>query len=274
MYGASGGAPQSDSVSVTLTMLVTVTGVLAAFAAILGSSSTSAVQIPASWGTCSRSLEQGALEQCLRAAMQRALTDLSRGSAALGTRPLDPLRLQSVRLLQGEAGTGPLTLDMTFHDAEVEGLRSAEVQRVRADLARGEIVADLRAASLQLRGPYEVRGRILLIPVNGNGMGIVRMDNATMRLAIHGHVERGNDQNSRLSVDAVDFDMVPEKTHFKFINEAKATQVEIMSRIVNDNDKAIMEALRPSISATFAKEIKDYATTIFNQVAFDDVFPQ
>ncbi|XP_052132832.1 protein takeout-like [Frankliniella occidentalis] len=201
--------------------------------------------------------------------MQRAIADLSGGNAQLGTRPLDPLKVQSVHLSQGE---GPFVLEMTFHDAEVDGLRGTVVQDVRADLARGEIVADLRTDSLQLRGPYDVRGRIILIPVNGNGMGIVRMDNPSMKMTMRGHQVVGDDQRNRFVVDSVDFDMVPEKTHFKFINEAKATQVEILTRVVNDNDKAIMEALRPSISATFAEEIKGYAETIFKQVAFDDMF--
>ena len=48
---------------------------------------------------------------------------------------------------------------------------------------------------------------------------------------------------------------------------------ELLSRVVSENDKSIMQEMRPTISAAFAKRIKEYVAPVFD-IPYDIIFPQ
>lgn len=98
---------------------------------------------------------------------------LPAGNAQLGLQSLDPFLVDQFRLNRG--GNGPLTIDMAFSNAVIDGIRDVRVDSVRADLDRGEISVDLSADTLNLRGDYRVSGKVILIPITGDGQTFIRM---------------------------------------------------------------------------------------------------
>lgn len=48
----------------------------------------------------------------------------------------------------------------------------------------------------------------------------------------------------------------------------------LLSRVVSENDKVIMQDLQPAVSEAFSQGFKQIANRIFDKVAFEDVFPQ
>lgn len=226
-------------------------------------------KFPAGWETCKASDPN--LDKCLKTAIHKAVRDLAEGgNADLGTAALDPLRLGMLRLNKG--GNGPLSIDMVFLDAELRGANEGKMEHVKADLVKGRIMMDYRMPTLSLVSKYKVRGRVLVIPINGEGRANVRMDNVQIKLNIQGHKQKQGTKDF-FKVDKVEFDLIPQKTSFKFINPARAQQAELLSRVVSENDKSIMQEMRPTISAAFAKRIKEYVAPVFD-IPYDIIFPQ
>lgn len=118
---------------------------------------------------------------------------------------------------------------------------------------------------------------------------------------MQGNLKKGKSGKEHLHIDNVNFELIPEKSTFKFVNPAHATQGEwhavpsslafsrrgemnkqsffilpadLLSRVVSENDSVIMEDLRPAISEAFSQALLQIANRIFGKVAFEDAFPQ
>lgn len=231
-------------------------------------------QIPAAWGTCQRSDPNFA--DCLKGAIQRAIASLRTGNAELNMQALDPFVVDQFRLNRG--GNGALNIDMRFNNVEIDNVYTSQVDSVRVDqLDGGDIRVELSAPTLTLRGSYVVRGRVLLIPITGDGQANIRMDNVHASFVMRGHAEKGGSGTAtgrdHYKVDSFQFDIVPEKASFKFTNPAHAAQTELLSRVVTENDRSIWQELRPTISEAFSSRFKELADAVFDKVALDDVFP-
>ncbi|XP_034255236.1 uncharacterized protein LOC117653567 [Thrips palmi] len=227
-------------------------------------------KIPESWGTCKRSDPK--LDECLKGAMQRAMKELEKGNAEFGLLPLDPFKVQQLRLDKG--GGGALSMDMTLSDAELVGFKNAKVESFKADMNKYKFVATMRTPNLDLNSLYKVVGRVLLIPINGNGKTTIKMQKTLIRLTMQGNLKKAKSGKEHLHIDNVNFELIPEKSTFKFVNPAHATQADLLSRVVSENDGVIMEDLRPAISEAFSQALLQIANRIFSKVPFEDAFPQ
>ncbi|KAJ1525231.1 hypothetical protein ONE63_010058 [Megalurothrips usitatus] len=240
--------------------------VLAATAAV----ALAANKIPDSWGTCKRSDPK--FDECLKGAMQRAMKELEKGNSEFGVMSLDPFKVSQLRLDKGQGGA--LSMDMTLSDAELVGFKNAKIESVKSDMKKYKIVANMRTPNLDLNSLYKVVGRVLLIPINGNGKTVIKMANPQLRLTMQGQLKKGKDGKDHLVIDSTTFEIIPEKSTFRFINPAHATQADLLSRVVSENDKVIMQDLQPAVSQAFSVALLQIANRIFEKVAFEDVFPQ
>lgn len=227
-------------------------------------------KIPESWGTCKRSDPK--FDDCLKGAMQRAMKELEKGNADYGILPLDPFKVKQLRLDKG--GGGALSMDMTLSDAELVGFKNAKIETVKSDWSKYKIVATMRTPNLDLNSLYKVVGRVLLIPINGNGKTTIKMQKTLIRLTMQGNLKKAKSGKEHLHIDNVNFELIPEKSTFRFVNPAHATQADLLSRVVSENDSVIMEDLRPAISEAFSQALLQIANRIFSKVPFEDAFPQ
>ncbi|KAK3918711.1 Protein takeout [Frankliniella fusca] len=244
-------------------------GVLAVLA-LTASAALAATKIPESWGTCKRSDPK--FDECLRGAIQRAMTALEKGSSEFGIGPLDPFKVSQLSLEKGNGGA--LSMDMTLSEAEIIGFKNARVESVQTDMNKFKIVANMRTDKLDLNSLYKVTGRVLLIPINGNGKTTIKMQKPLLRLSMQGGLKKGADGNDHLHIESTTFEIIPEKANFRFVNPAHAVQADLLSRVVSENDKVIMTELQPAISQAFNKRLLEITNRIFDKVAFEDVFPQ
>ncbi|KAE8748614.1 hypothetical protein FOCC_FOCC004625 [Frankliniella occidentalis] len=109
----------------------------------------------------------------MRGAMQRAMTALEKGNSEFGITPLDPFKVSQLNLEKGNGGA--LSLDMTLSEAELVGFKNARVESVKTDMNKFKIVATMRTDKLDLNSLYKVTGRVLVIPINGNGKTTIKM---------------------------------------------------------------------------------------------------
>ncbi|XP_052121870.1 protein takeout-like [Frankliniella occidentalis] len=204
--------------------------------------------------------------------MQRAMTALEKGNSEFGITPLDPFKVSQLNLEKGNGGA--LSLDMTLSEAELVGFKNARVESVKTDMNKFKIVATMRTDKLDLNSLYKVTGRVLVIPINGNGKTTIKMQKPLLRLSMQGGLKKGDDGKDHLHIESTTFEIIPEKATFKFVNPAHAVQADLLSTIVSENDRVIMAELQPAISQAFNKRLLDVTNRIFEKVAFEDVFPQ
>ncbi|KAK3909438.1 Protein takeout [Frankliniella fusca] len=261
-----------------------------AFSLLVLATAASAAKIPSTWKTCV--INQAHTNVCLKKSVQTALDELTvKGSPSLGVFPLDPMRISKLRL---QSGSGSIALDLTFLDLDIYGFknlrideldqkparlaaRSPEVTCFRPDFANNRLRLNVTITSdLVLNGNYVVKGRLLVVPINGAGrcnitLGKPVAANAEISLT----KRKGADGRIYPHVEKFQFDFNPKtfKLYFHDKNHGDNQLGVTLNRIANDNSNEILRDLKPAISVAFGQAFEDIANRIFSKVPFNEVFP-
>lgn len=227
-----------------------------------------------SWKTCV--INQPSTDACLVKNMQIAVNDLAnKGSPSLGVFPIDPLRVTKLRL---NSGTGSVVLDLTFSDLDIFGFKHLRLEEVKSDFPNGrlKITRASITSDLVLSSDYEVKGRLLVVPIGGAGRCNITVGNpvkAEAEMALTKY--KGPDGRMFARVDNFQFDFTPKTFGLKFHDKDHGNSAigVTLNRIANDNSREILRDLKPAISNAFGQAFQDIANRILSKVPYNEIFP-
>lgn len=87
------------------------------------------------------------------------------GNSDIALSSIDPLRSKVMRVIQD---TGPVEIEATMTDSEILGFSKGHFYRFRG-FEKNVLEIGLKAPNFVFSGPYKIAGRILIIPVTGEG---------------------------------------------------------------------------------------------------------
>lgn len=93
------------------------------------------------------------------------------GYPELGFPVFDPLKIEKMNIVQG--GDGPVTLKLNLKNIELSGMSQmvfSKMDGFRKDFDKARIEMRFKYPSLNIHGPYKLDGRVLVLPVQGDGI--------------------------------------------------------------------------------------------------------
>ncbi|KAL3271582.1 hypothetical protein HHI36_022057 [Cryptolaemus montrouzieri] len=140
-----------------------------------------AAKLPKDWIRCN--LKKPDANECLRVAVEDAIVKLKDGSSELSFSPLEPLLIPSMTI---GAGVGPVNVVQHFDDVKLHGLTGSKVLSASVDLDNNSLLANSITPMLRLEAQYKMNGRVLLIPIIGDGPCNVTLINTAINHTLHG----------------------------------------------------------------------------------------
>lgn len=121
-------------------------------------------------------------------------------------------------------------------------------------------------------GDYEMSGRILLLPITGNGRANITLVNSKIEHRLIGEpFEKDGVKYMRLKEYRVTFD--PQRVYMHFENLFNdATLSQTMNRFLNDNWETVFNELKTGYSKSFGKIFREISNRIFEKVPMDTMF--
>jgi hypothetical protein len=98
------------------------------------------------------------------------------GYPELGLPVMDPLLIDKMTIDQG--GNGPVTLKISLKDTTVRGLAGTvftKIEGLKEDFNRAKIELRFKLPVMTITGPYKMNGRVLVLPVQGNGIANISL---------------------------------------------------------------------------------------------------
>lgn len=92
------------------------------------------------------------------------------GYPELGLPVFDPLKIEKMNIEQ--AGDGPVTLKINLRNIEMNGMSQmtfTKIEGFRKDFDKARIEMRFKYPALNIQGPYKLEGRVLVLPVQGDG---------------------------------------------------------------------------------------------------------
>ncbi|XP_026762157.2 circadian clock-controlled protein daywake-like [Galleria mellonella] len=105
-------------------------------------------------------------DECSRQSVQKLFHALGPGLPEIDVPPLDPMKIPKIRILQGD---GPVNVNAALDDVTVTGFGETEVLLSQVDSKTYDFYTRVRVPKIRIEGTYDLKGKILLIPLVGRG---------------------------------------------------------------------------------------------------------
>ncbi|KAI5723214.1 hypothetical protein M8J76_003035 [Diaphorina citri] len=187
------------------------------------------------------------VNECLKNAFNSIMTPLAKGVPQYGIVPLDPLLLKTFDIEQGKSG--PIAIDLKFHDLNILGITSAKVKSVSTDFDKYKISLDA-----DLDKPIILDGichmAISAKPIEKDGRTYWQVEEFVFKL-----------KASRLYVKLENL-----------FNGDKALG-DNMNRFLNDNWEILLQEMQPAFEDNLAAAFKEITNRMFLKTPIDLILP-
>ncbi|XP_059487340.1 protein takeout-like [Neocloeon triangulifer] len=212
------------------------------------------------------------LNECVRQAMLKVIPKMAKGVRDLGLIPFDPLKVPKVVIDQ--RGNGPVGLQLTFVNSEHVGVSKLAPHTVRVVPERMYFEINSTLPNYRIIGDYEVTGRILLLPLIGNGPSNFSMNDLQLNWVFFGKPEvRNNKTYCRLTDCRIRMRIGSGFMNLENLFNGDKRLGDNMNRILNDNFLEVIKEVQPALEETFSQLYLKLISPIFASVKYEDVFP-
>lgn len=126
---------------------------------------------------------------------------------------------------------------------------------------------------LELVGPYEMDGRVLILPVQGKGESNLTLTNSQVSIRFLGKPVTKNGK-VYMQTDNLKFTVQPAKMTVQFQNLFNGDPVlgPTTNQFLNENWSDIFGELKPSVEAAFGEVVKTLINNVFASLAYKNAF--
>ncbi|KAK7869870.1 hypothetical protein R5R35_006675 [Gryllus longicercus] len=213
------------------------------------------------------SIKDPNLEQCALEAGRVALPHLVKGNPSMRLPSLDPLSVTEVRIQSDNQ------LDMHCRNIVLKGLANTELLHIGIDLKNKVYSCICRIPRLEISGDYTVDGRVLLLPIKGNGKAVFTFDNALTSFRQNFSLEkRGDRYYLKFPENSATFNC--SKAHFTMDNLFNGDKQlgNTLNNFLNENWRAVVDDLGQPFMEAAAQVIREFAFAIIGNVPYDEIF--
>ncbi|KAJ8910749.1 hypothetical protein NQ315_017206 [Exocentrus adspersus] len=207
-------------------------------------------------------------ECCLRSG-KAAIPTLIKGDKKYDIPNMLPLVIPIIKLESGP------DFSLTVKDLHVYGLQTAELLKLKMDLNNKKLYAQVLINRLELVGPYDINGRILVIPLQGKGDLNVTIDGVTADYNSD-FVLKQKEGREHMAVTNSRTSIVVKKAYLHLTNLFNGNKElgETTNKALNDNWEQVLDALRPVITETITKLVNSIADGLMGHISYEDMFSE
>ncbi|XP_037950945.1 protein takeout-like [Teleopsis dalmanni] len=177
---------------------------------------------------------------------------------------LDPMKLD--QLLFKQDNNEAVTIRANLTNLLVRGLKELKIKESRVSKKDFSWETKIFIPHFRIDGNYKMEGRILLIPLSGNGKMFIELENLDIIMHTKTRLfERGNFTFYNVTNIRVDLNLGGLKTYFDNLFNGRSLEVErSTNQFFNKKWPEFFEALRPLISETVERVLFDILHKVFD----------
>ncbi|XP_071440004.1 protein takeout-like [Hetaerina americana] len=212
------------------------------------------------------------LNKCLMEAVAQIRPYLLKGIPEFKIPPYDPLEIPVVTLSQG---SGAVSYNATFKNLKAYGAKDAVVKDVRLDLDNLKLEFDLLFPSMHLESEYDVDGKVLVVPVKGNGPSNSNFTNTETNIKLFGQFEiKDGKKYISLKEREVDLSIGDAKLYFGNLFNGNKELGDSTNQFFNDNWRDIVKEIQPVVEETISTIIHEIVRKVFELYTYDELLPE
>uniref|UniRef100_A0A182PS73 Uncharacterized protein n=1 Tax=Anopheles epiroticus TaxID=199890 RepID=A0A182PS73_9DIPT len=227
----------------------------------------SGIKLPATYTQC-----KAGDEPCIVQAITNTFQKFQSGVPALGLASLDPLRIDEMDIVQG---TGPVNIVLNFRNVDITGFKDVIVKKAKGLTASPNVMEmNLRLPVASLVGSYKIKGKVLILPIQGAGTSNMTMVNCDFLMKWNGALQKHENGKEYYQMNKIKatFDTTRFYMHLTNLFNGDKALGDNMNQFLNDNWEDILKELKPAIIGAFTKIFRAIITNVFDNVPYDELF--
>ncbi|KAL6428596.1 hypothetical protein ACFW04_007905 [Cataglyphis niger] len=213
------------------------------------------------------------LNECVKQSVNSLRPYLKTGIPALQIPPCEPLRVPQIEISQA---VGPISITSTYTDIEVQGGTNFTLKSVKIDIDKDRVRLKLYLPRLEMIAHYNMNGRIMLLPITGNGLARGNFTDIEVIATVQG--ERYQSQKTgeihyRVVDFYVDFDVGNANIYLDNLFNGDGTLSNAMNLFLNDNWKVVAAEIKPALENTVSDIFKTFSNKIYSKFPLDTLLP-
>ncbi|KAI8441747.1 hypothetical protein MSG28_005445 [Choristoneura fumiferana] len=210
------------------------------------------------------------LNDCLKAAIPDALRKMRKGIPALAVPPLEPLLVAAINI---HSGAGPVVLSQNYRHIQLHGLASTILTTYKADLPHYRLITNSMTPKMEFIADYVMKGRILVLPIQGKGIANVTMVNLVVKHDLIGEPVVRNGQ-TYMHIREYKVKFLPKRVYLHFTNLFNGDKRlgDQMNLFLNENSELVFNELKESYEKSLSSVFKNVTNTIFDKVPMNKIF--
>ncbi|KAL4142457.1 hypothetical protein QTP88_004912 [Uroleucon formosanum] len=216
------------------------------------------------------------LDKCLKTSIQSVIPELAEGYPKLRIPAIEPFELPSLEIEHGKGSSKAVSIDLKLKDVKIMGFTSAVIDALKVDVDNFKGTGKFGFTKpLEITGQYTVNGKVLVLPITGNGPCSIVLHEPVLELEeISGTPFEKNGKtfvqvkNVNLKVKSV------KKLNIKLENLFNGNKQlgDSMNSILNQNWEVLLEELKPAFEEAIGAISQDIVNKVFQKTAYSDIF--
>uniref|UniRef100_A0AAR5QFK0 Uncharacterized protein n=1 Tax=Dendroctonus ponderosae TaxID=77166 RepID=A0AAR5QFK0_DENPD len=214
---------------------------------------------------CSRSAKN--FDQCCTERGNDALPHLLKGDSDLKLPNMLPMKLPKI-----DVDAGP-NIKLGFTDVDVYGLDTVKLSTFHVNFDQSTIFIVVNAQKVTLIGKYAINGKIMVLPISGNGPANITINNSEFRYTFSfKKEEKHGKEYAKIDDDNLEWKI--ERAHFKFDDLFNGNQQmsDNVNTFLNENDQEVLKEIGAAVIGVVKFVARTIGASVLGSSPIDELF--
>ncbi|XP_070506618.1 protein takeout-like [Chironomus tepperi] len=229
-------------------------------------------ELPKEITTCSRSDEN--FHKCLAGAIQEALIIFKDGSEKFDLPKIEPFKITQHTESESIGGTPNFYLKSSLNNAEIRGLTTGKMLRTATRFNKGYgIKLETAFDRISIIGNYTMNGKVLVLPINGEGRCNITFVDTIVRVESHGkYITKDGDEY--IDIQEFKIKITPKRVFFNFENLFKNDKKlsDTINSVMNQQWQLVTDNILPGYEEKIGEQLIGVCNKIYHNVPVNKIF--
>ncbi|XP_072938877.1 circadian clock-controlled protein daywake-like [Epargyreus clarus] len=203
-------------------------------------------------------------DDCSKQAVQQLFDALGPGLPEIDLPALDPLNIPKIRILQGD---GPVNVNAALDNVIVTGFGHTQVLQSQVDTKTYDFYTKVHVPKIRIEGTYDLKGKILLIPLVGRGVCWFEPRNMTIDIVSDVKLyDKDGFVFFNVTAAHVKYAIGGLKLRMNNLFDGIKSLEDSTNEYLNANWRPVSESLRPILTKTIEDILLGFMQQIFHNL--------
>ncbi|XP_026480097.1 circadian clock-controlled protein-like [Ctenocephalides felis] len=210
---------------------------------------------------------------CFENAVEQSVRILKDGNRKINLIPLEPLHVNAINI---DTGAGNFRLQLDLKDCDISGFTGVQNLRITAksdNRLHWEVTGHV--PKIEVKGKYKADGRVLVLPVQGEGDALITLYDLDIFLIIKEEDKRTERKGKAyMHLDTFDVKFTPKRVTMNFENLFNGDKVlgDNLNMFINENWPEVFKEVQPALEESLAQIFLEITNRVFDKVPAEEIY--